>query len=237
VLNIPSSLYIRNPLTNAGTINIDNTLYIYSPLTNAGTMEWTGGDIKVYNNANDWTGDITNTASGVIHAPGSGSIFLNGSPVGALVVTSHDNMIVAASNSMGTRVNFTLSASGGIGTAVTSTPASGSVFPLGGTPVHITARDALGNTATGSFTVTVVGIRTWSLVPAGPATNASLSGTVRGGPNGSVKLQASTDLGLSDTWRDIGTIGLDETGNATFGPVQDPNSSGLSRDFFRVRLP
>jgi hypothetical protein len=38
---------------------------------------------------------------------------------------------------------------------VTCTPASGSTFPLGTTTVNCSAKDAAGNTATGSFTVTV----------------------------------------------------------------------------------
>ncbi|MGC8952805.1 HYR domain-containing protein, partial [Chloroflexus sp.] len=39
--------------------------------------------------------------------------------------------------------------------AVTCTPASGSTFPLGTTTVTCTATDAAGNTASGSFTITV----------------------------------------------------------------------------------
>lgn len=38
---------------------------------------------------------------------------------------------------------------------VTTSPASGAVFPVGNTTVDVTATDAAGNTATGSFTVTV----------------------------------------------------------------------------------
>ena len=40
---------------------------------------------------------------------------------------------------------------------VTCTPPSGSTFPIGPTTVHCTAADATGNTAEGTFTVTILG--------------------------------------------------------------------------------
>lgn len=57
----------------------------------------------------------------------------------------------------GAMVTYTASASdSGSGLASSSfTPASGSLFPIGTTPVNATAADNAGNTSTGSFTVTV----------------------------------------------------------------------------------
>src|SRR5207248_9332595 len=53
-------------------------------------------------------------------------------------------------------VNFTVTASDSCGgVTVESSPASGSVFPLGVTTVHITATDDANNTSTSSFNVTV----------------------------------------------------------------------------------
>ncbi len=53
-------------------------------------------------------------------------------------------------------VNFTVGASDSCGgVTVTSTPASGSSFPVGTTTVNSTATDAAGNTSSCSFTVTV----------------------------------------------------------------------------------
>jgi streptogramin lyase len=49
---------------------------------------------------------------------------------------------------------------------VTCVPPSGSSFPLGTTTVHCTAADAHGNTATGSFTVTVRSATSFSVSPA-----------------------------------------------------------------------
>jgi hypothetical protein len=67
------------------------------------------------------------------------------------------NIIVAATSPAGAIVNYSASATdGGSGVASSSfTPASGSLFPVGTTIVHATATDFAGNTATGSFTVTV----------------------------------------------------------------------------------
>ncbi|NDW53878.1 HYR domain-containing protein [Aliiroseovarius sp. PrR006] len=53
-------------------------------------------------------------------------------------------------------VNFTPIATDNVGvTSLVSTPASGSVFPVGTTTVSVTATDAAGNTDTKTFTVTV----------------------------------------------------------------------------------
>ncbi len=64
---------------------------------------------------------------------------------------------VAATGPDGAVVTFTATATDLIdGTVpVTCTPASGSVFPIGTTTVHCNAVDSVGNTASGSFTVTV----------------------------------------------------------------------------------
>ena len=49
-----------------------------------------------------------------------------------------------------------------------TTPASGSLFPLGATTVNVTARDARANTATGSFTVYVLDTTAPVLAPPSP---------------------------------------------------------------------
>ncbi|RYD39970.1 MAG: hypothetical protein EOP85_15045, partial [Verrucomicrobiaceae bacterium] len=73
---------------------------------------------------------------------------------------------------------------------------------------------------------------------AGSGTFAGISATVSGGPaNGSVLLEASTDLGELDPWDVIQTIPLDASGAATLNNVTDPNSSGAKRNFFRLRVP
>lgn len=61
------------------------------------------------------------------------------------------------SSGTGTTVTYTASATDAVSgaTAVTCTPASGSVFPIGATTVTCTSTDSAGNTATGTFTVTV----------------------------------------------------------------------------------
>ena len=62
----------------------------------------------------------------------------------------------APANQCGAVVNFNPTATDNCaGATVVSSPASGSTFPVGTTPVTVTATDASGNTRTGSFTVTV----------------------------------------------------------------------------------
>jgi hypothetical protein len=63
-----------------------------------------------------------------------------------------------ASGPLGTPVTFSVSALDAVQgpVAATAIPASGSIFPLGTTTVNVTTSDSAGNTANGSFTITVV---------------------------------------------------------------------------------
>lgn len=67
------------------------------------------------------------------------------------------NLTVAADSAAGKVVTFAVTATDNRdpSPAVSCTPASGSLFPVGVTTVQCTATDAAGNSATGSFTVTV----------------------------------------------------------------------------------
>ena len=72
------------------------------------------------------------------------------------VLTIPSDLLVAATNPAGTRVNFTVSASDDRGpVTLNCNPASGSLFPLGTTTVRCLATDGSGNTSAGNFQVTV----------------------------------------------------------------------------------
>jgi len=75
----------------------------------------------------------------------------------APVLTLPSNMTVKATSFAGAAVTFAPTATDDVdgSVAVTCVPASGSTFALGTTTVNCSATDAAGNTATGSFTVTV----------------------------------------------------------------------------------
>lgn len=75
----------------------------------------------------------------------------------APVLTLPANLVVEATGPNGAVANYTASATDDTdgSVAVNLSPASGSTFPLGTTTVNASASDAAGNTATGSFTVTV----------------------------------------------------------------------------------
>lgn len=67
--------------------------------------------------------------------------------------------VPAPAGTCGAVVAFQLGATDNCsGTTVTSSAASGSTFPVGTTPVTVTATDAAGNTSTGTFTVTVLDV-------------------------------------------------------------------------------
>jgi len=73
------------------------------------------------------------------------------------VITIPSNMIVEAASDAGAVVNFATSAMDAVSgsLATTSSPASGSIFPLGTTTVTVAASDAAGNNAIQTFTITV----------------------------------------------------------------------------------
>ena len=75
----------------------------------------------------------------------------------APTVTCPDSAVIPATQAGGAPMTFDLpSAQGGDGAVtVECTPASGSLFPLGATPVTCTAQDARSRTASCTFTVTV----------------------------------------------------------------------------------
>jgi uncharacterized repeat protein (TIGR01451 family) len=80
------------------------------------------------------------------------------------------------------------------GVTVASTPASGSVFPVGTTTVNATATDSSGNTATCSFTVTVLYNFTGFFSPVG---NPPVLNIVNAGRSIPVKFSLSGNKGLS----------------------------------------
>ncbi len=74
----------------------------------------------------------------------------------APVLTLPANQVIEATSAGGAVASFTASATDLVGvTSLTTSAASGSLFPLGTTTVTVTAQDAAGNTTSGSFTVTV----------------------------------------------------------------------------------
>jgi hypothetical protein len=93
---------------------------------------------------------------------------MNTSPEARFTVTVGDStppvlklpptIVVPAASRLGTRVSYTVTATDDTDPrpAVSCAPASGSLFPLGDTPVRCTATDASGNVAMGSFVVRVL---------------------------------------------------------------------------------
>lgn len=72
------------------------------------------------------------------------------------VLTLPASLTVEATSAGGAVVTFAPTATDTVSTpTVTTSPGLGSVFPPGSTTVNVSARDAAGNVATGSFTVTV----------------------------------------------------------------------------------
>ena len=95
---------------------------------------------------------------------------------------------VEATSSAGAIVTYTVTASDNADPTPTvmCKPPSGSTFPLGSTTVSCTATDASGNSATGSFAITVVDTTAPTLtLPANKVVNAA-------GPSGAAVLYTAT---------------------------------------------
>jgi hypothetical protein len=84
---------------------------------------------------------------------------------GAPVLSVPANLSVTTTDSNGATVTYLVLAVDAVdpNPQVSCTPASGSLFAIGTTSVSCTASDAAGNTATGSFTVTVTGATSTSM--------------------------------------------------------------------------
>lgn len=76
-----------------------------------------------------------------------------------------------------------------------------------------------------------------SITPASGSQPAIFSATMNDAwPNGTARLQASLDLGLTDPWTDISTKTINATGSVDFTNIVDsrPQALGATMDFFRV---
>ncbi|MDP2137115.1 MAG: FG-GAP-like repeat-containing protein [Candidatus Didemnitutus sp.] len=74
----------------------------------------------------------------------------------APVLSVPANQTIEAASAAGAVANFSATATDAVGvTTITYSAASGSIFGLGTSTVTVTAKDAAGNSATGSFTITV----------------------------------------------------------------------------------
>lgn len=102
------------------------------------------------------TTTVTATAADAAGNASSGSFAITVRDTTAPVLTVPANQVLEATSASGAVATFTASATDAVGvTSLTSSSASGATFPLGTTTVVVTAKDAAGNTTSGSFTVTV----------------------------------------------------------------------------------
>jgi hypothetical protein len=110
------------------------------------------------------------------------------------VLSLPGNMTAEATSSSGAAVSFTASATDDnpAQPQVTCTPASGSTFAIGTTPVTCSATDAAGNTASGTFTVKVQD--TTPPVISGTPANITAEATGPGGAAVSYTAPTASDL-------------------------------------------
>jgi hypothetical protein len=99
---------------------------------------------------------VTATAADAAGNAGSASFNVTVRDTVAPALTLPADQVLEATGPAGAVATFAASAADAVGvTSLTTSPTSGSTFPLGTTPVTALAQDAAGNTASGSFSVTV----------------------------------------------------------------------------------
>jgi hypothetical protein len=161
------------PMANAGT---NRTVEATGPLTSvtlngaassdvdgeALTYRWTWHGMEVGTTASPTVNlplgqHVLNlTVTDLQHADSSDDVLIVVEDTTPPLLSVPENRTVTQTGVGGTLVIFTPTATDLVSeVTVASDPPSGSVFPVGQTTVHVTATDASGNQATGTFTVTV----------------------------------------------------------------------------------
>ncbi|MBX3738609.1 MAG: HYR domain-containing protein [Candidatus Didemnitutus sp.] len=99
---------------------------------------------------------VTVSASDAAGNTSSGSFTVTVVDTTAPALTVPANQTIEATSAAGAVANFVPTATDAVGvTSLTTSVASGSTFALGTTTVTVVAKDAAGNTSSGSFTITV----------------------------------------------------------------------------------
>jgi hypothetical protein len=140
-------------------------------------------------------------------------------------ITVPANLSVITGSTSGTAVTYAASATDDVDGSVnvSCTPSSGSTFAVGTTTVTCTARDAAGNSATKTFTVTVT-VLSWSffLQPI----NSDGSSIFKQGNTVPVKFQLTgTSAGITDL---AATIRVQKVANSVTGSELEVVSSGAA---------
>ena len=154
VLTCSSNLSITASTPNGTNVYFTTSAYggCNSPLTLSSSppsgSTFPIGTTTVTTTASDNCGDSTNC---------SFTVTVNQQTSSPIVLTCSSNLTITASTPNGTNVYFTTSAYGGCNSPLTlsSSPTSGSTFPIGTTTVTTTASDNCGDSTNCSFTVTV----------------------------------------------------------------------------------
>ena len=128
-------------------------------------------------------------------------------------------------------VNFTVTATDNCSgpVTITSSPASGTVFPIGTTTVTSTAVDACGNTSTCTFTVTVNGGQS-PVITTQPVNRSVCIG-------GSATFSADVTNAVSYQWeRWNGTVWVNVNGATASSYTVNGATTAMNTDAFRVRV-
>ncbi len=172
------------------------------------------GNTTVNCNATDIYGNTANASFRVTENPGTTPPTISG--------ISNINVTTATSN--GTIETYAPTAKDeyNVSINVSCVPPSGSMFPIGTTPVNCSATDPYGNTANASFNVTVNPIiAPLTLSPSSVAQGQSLNGTITGlapiSPFGSVIISTTYNSSPLLTTAPIPALSLLEASNTSLG--------------------
>jgi hypothetical protein len=173
--------------------------------------------------ASDSCGDSTNCTF---------TITVNRKTSPPIVLTCSSNLTITATTPNGTNVYFTTSAYGGCSSPLnlSSSPPSGSTFPIGQTIVTTTASDSCGDSTNCTFTITVTldnaTVSALNITPSGNQLVISWPSGLTG-----VVLESSPSL-LPNTWSTVTNMPMTTGTSQTV--ILDVSSTS---QFFRLRRP
>ncbi|MBX3737476.1 MAG: HYR domain-containing protein [Candidatus Didemnitutus sp.] len=202
--------------------------------------------------------DLVDGNTAVSGSPASGSVFALGTT--SVALASHDahgnassasfsvtvrdttapvlnvpaNQVIEATSAVGAVATFNATATDAVGvTSLTTSVASGSTFPIGTTTVSVTAADAAGNAASGSFTVTVQDTTAPALhVPA----NQVIEATSAAGAVATFNATATDAVGVTSLTTSAASGATFPIGTTTISVVAQDAAGNTSSGSFTVTV-
>lgn len=154
ILSLPANVTVSSSNANGAVVNFDAATAADN-VTASPTITYSKASGTLFPIGST---TVTVTATDSAGNASSGTFSVTVPDTTAPVLTLPSNVTVNATSSSGAVVNYgvaTATDNAAVSPTITHSKASGTIFPIGVTPVTVTATDVAGNVSSGTFTVTV----------------------------------------------------------------------------------